>query len=162
MVNSITERNNQMTRIGEKVILWKEQYSGKAYTDQLGITHDGYIVPEEYIVTIVEEKPVRAMWGQETYMGYRALTDDGKEFTLNWSSFPDDSMTPTYYWNGTYNNSEEPWMPVDALQASNSHIPHVDEHGNKKIPVGAKQCEKHNEVYLDQCWKCQYLDAKGK
>ena len=55
--------------------------------------------PDRFVlVTILEEKNVPGMWGRGTYKGYRASGDDGRVYLLNWSSFPDDSMTPTWMW----------------------------------------------------------------
>jgi hypothetical protein len=145
------------SRVGEKLVLWKENFSSSAYKDQMGIFHNGYIIEKEYQITIVEERIVKGVWGGGEYYGYRALTDDGLEFTLNWSNFPDDSMSPEHYWDATYTDSKEPWKPVDAIKASNSPFGVcVDEKGMRKIPTGASVCEKHNEIYSGDCWKCKY------
>lgn len=142
--------------IGQKFVLWREDFSREAYIDQMGIAHSGYIVTEEFEVIITEVRPVKNMWGDGMSTGWKGETKDGKVFTCNWHSFPDDSMTPTYYWDCIKDESGL-WRPVDAEQAVNDHYVHVDPEGNQKLPVGSTVCEKHKVVYLDQCWKCQYL-----
>lgn len=146
-----------MSIIGTKIVLWKEEFSLSAYVDQMGVAQKGYIVTEEYPVTIIETKKVKGMWGNSEYDGWKAITEDGRVFTCNWDSFPDDSMTPTYYWDVVKENNGELWQPVDAIQ-SVRYFPCVDVNGNRKMPVNSKTCEKHNEVYLlsENCWKCQH------
>jgi hypothetical protein len=139
--------------IGKSFVLWKEEFSLTAYTDQLGIAHHGYVVMEEFEVTITEERDVKGMWGAEIFKGWKGIDKNGKIFTCNWYSFPDDSMTPTYYWD-VINDGSGPWVPVDAIQAS-AHCAYVDKNGNKKIPIGSSICENHKTIYMDKCWKCE-------
>ena len=53
-----------MPSLGTKIVLWKEEYSPKAYVDQMGVSQPGYIVYDEFLVTIVEVKQVRGCWGK--------------------------------------------------------------------------------------------------
>jgi hypothetical protein len=53
---------------------------------------------EIVIVTIQEEKEVPYTWGKGTGKGFRATDDQGREYQCNWTSFPDDSMTPYCHW----------------------------------------------------------------
>ena len=95
------------------------------------------------------------MFGTEMYQGLRASTEDGKIFTRNWNSFPDDSMTPTHYWDALEDENGV-WMPVDAIQALNTGYVYVDKTGNQEIPIGVSVCDKHKyTVFYDTtCWKC--------
>ena len=144
-----------MTKAGDKFILWREKYSLNAYRDQFDKSHKGYIVLEEFIVTVIETKNVKGMWRSDTYQGLKATTEDGKPFTCNWNSFPDDSMTPTYYWD-VLEDENDIWQPVDAIQALNHGYIHVDKTGNQKIPFGVSVCNKHKVFYDITCWKCHY------
>jgi len=148
--------------IGTQFVLWKEEYSNAAYKDQLGKDHDGYIVLEEFVVTVTEVKTVPGTWSREPYEGWKAVTEDGKEFTCNFTSFPDDSMTPTYFWDTVVD--EDVWQPVNAEQAFEFYI-HVDKEGNRKIPIGHSVCAKHNIAFTKTCWRCDWdqhkLDRKA-
>jgi hypothetical protein len=147
--------------IGETFVLWKEEFSNKAYRDQMGIWQSGYVVRKEYVVTIIETKKVRGMWGSDEYDGWKAISEEGFVFTCNWDVFPDDSPTPSYYWDGVDDGIGGYWRPVDAIQASQM-FPHVDALGNKVIPAGAKICEKHGVLFLDECcWHCEYENIKA-
>jgi len=141
--------------IGKKFILWREEYSLNAYKDQFDKSHKGYIVLDEFVVTVIETKDVRGMFGTEMYQGLKASTEDGKNFTRNWHSFPDDAMTPNYYWN-VIEDENGIWQPVDAIQALNTGYIHVDKKGDQKIPFGVFVCDKHNVFYDTTCWKCDY------
>jgi hypothetical protein len=143
--------------IGDKVILWKEEFSQRAYKDQFNKYHEGYIILDEFIAIISEIKKVKGMFGNGEHEGWKAITNNGEEFTCNWNIFPDDSMTPTYYWDIVKDNTGL-WRPTDAIQASNTGYIFVDIDGNKKIPMGAKICNKHeyDVTYLDECWRCRF------
>jgi len=121
----------------------------------MGVWQPGYLVESEFQVTVTEEKEVPAMWGQDTYTGIKAVTADGKEFTRNWNYFPDDSMTPCYYWDALEDELGV-WQPEDAVQAYNMGFVHVDNYGNRKIPAGFEICRKHDKVVEDGvgCWNC--------
>jgi hypothetical protein len=87
-----------MNNLGRKLTLLRTKFSHKAYRDQLGIFQTGYIVLESYNVKIIEIKAVPGLWDtKHQYEGWKAVTDNGKEFTCNWNTFPDDSITPTFY-----------------------------------------------------------------
>jgi len=141
--------------IGKKYILWREEYSLGAYKDQFDIAHHGYVVLDEFFVEVIETKDVKGMWGSDVYQGLKTITENGKIFTLNWNSFPDDSMTPTYYWD-TIEDENGIWQPVNAIQALNHGLVHVDKSGNRKIPEGVSFCDKHKIFYDTACWRCDY------
>jgi hypothetical protein len=84
--------------IGKKFVLWRTEFRGNGYKDQLGISHKAYVVLEQIPVTITEVKKVPDMWSDKQYEGWKAVSETGEEFTCNWNSFPSDSMTPTYFW----------------------------------------------------------------
>ena len=150
-----------MSRIGKKYILWRVEYRLDAYRDHLERAHEGFVVLEEIPVTVIELKEVRGMWSNDTYTGYKAVSEDGEEFTCNWGSFPDDSMTPTFYWDGR-KDYRGTWVPEDAFQRVNMKIfPCVTETGERAIPTGALYCEKHDHYYLEECIGCR-LDATIK
>lgn len=121
-----------MRNILRKVVLWDTRYEENAYKDQFGFSHPGYIVDNEFIVTIVDEQYVGGMFGDGIYEGWKAVTNDGMVFTCNWNIFPNDSATPTYYWDAR-RDGEHIWKPVDAHQAS-KFMPHFDKDGNLKVP----------------------------
>jgi hypothetical protein len=113
-----------VSEIGRKYILWRAEYSSAAYIDQMSIKHDGYIVLEEIPVTVVGVRPVNAMWGKETYYGWKALAENGEEFFCNWNVFPNDSMFPTFYWDAR-RDVRGLWQPIDAYQVIKGSIPYV-------------------------------------
>ena len=120
-----------MSNLGRKLTLLRTKFSMSAYQDQMGIRHSGYIVLEAYPVEIIETRQVKGMWGGGEYEGWKAITEDGKVFTCNWESFPDDSITPAFYWNGIKDENGL-WQPEDAEQAlAYGAAPYVDEFGNK-------------------------------
>jgi len=141
------------TMIGTKIALWQENFSSNAYSDQLGVSHSGYVVTKEFVVTITEEQETKGMWSNGIYRGWKAVDENGKIFTCNWNRFPDDSMTPTFYWD-TMEDEDGVWQPVDGVQAYSYGI-HVDENGNRKKPAGSKLCDLHNVLYIEECWKCE-------
>ena len=134
--------------IGDKYVLWEIEYKSKAYQDQFKRFHPGYVIKNEYEVTVVEERQVKGMWGGEEFSGVKAVTSNGKEFTRNWNSFPDDSMTPTLYWDSL--------DICDAIQLINLYNACVDENGNPKYPKESHFCPEHNNWYLrKECWICE-------
>lgn len=151
-----------MDIIGRKFVLWHTKMDLKAYKDQMGIYHSGYIVLEEFIVTIVETKKVPNMWGGGFSDGWRALTEMGREFTCNWHSYPDDSITPTYYWDVVKEDDGSLWTPEDAKQAYGHGYPYVRPDGSRAIPEGMQVCSEHDIAYFDECWKCAFNKLKGE
>jgi len=154
-----------ISRLGWKFVLWKSYYQQDAYKDQLGITHDGYVVTDEIVVTVIEERhDVPSMWGPEANNdGWIARADEGgREYYCNWEIYPDDSMTPAYFWDTKVEGAEF-WQPEDAVQAYNSkHIPHVRPDGSRAVPAGVEICPKHDYAWYirkglvsgEQCFKC--------
>lgn len=144
-----------MSKVGREYVLWHCEYRSSAYIDQMGRGHDGYVVLEQIPVTVNEVKQVPNTWGKGTSPGWKALAKDGREFTCNWEHFPDDSSTPSYFWDG-YRHGNELWQPVDAVQAYGFGLAHVTPEGERAIPEGATICEKHNTAFLlgDYCFRC--------
>src|SRR3954463_2736560 len=106
----------RVSRIGWKFVLWKTYYSSEAYRDQLGIAHSGYEVTDEIPVVVIEERfDVPSMFGPEkNNHGWKAKAENGgRLFYCNWTSYPDDSLTPTYYWEVKVEGAEF-WQPEDA------------------------------------------------
>jgi hypothetical protein len=147
--------------IGRKFVLWRTKYSNEAYTDQAGLKHNGYIVYEQIPVTVIETRKVQGMFGTGIHDGWKAVSDTGEEFTNNWHSYPDDSMTPTYYWDAR-EDKRGTWQPVDACQAFNFGFAHVHEDGTRCYPIGATVCLKHKRAHLDEknCFECEYEARK--
>lgn len=150
-----------MSNLNREILLWRTTFSLYAYKDQLDISHEGYIVEEEIRVKIVELKQVPNMWGPGTNEGWRAVDKDGKSYFCNWHSYPDEAMTPTYYWTM---EDEYPNL-VDAEQAIGMRI-YVNKDGSKAIPKDFKYCDLHNiwydSVRNGKCWKCEYFELKNK
>lgn len=124
---------------------------------------DGYIVRHELIVKVVEVRVnVPGIYASDrANVGLRAVTAnyDTLEFTQNWNIFPDDSMSPTYYWDITKYLGVL-WQPEDAERAYNSRISHVRLDGTRAIPKGVAICPKHDYAYYPQadgygCMHCR-------
>jgi len=147
--------------IGEKYILWRTEFSLDAYKDQFNKSHNGYVVLGEFVTKVIEVKEVKGMWGSDIFQGVKTSTEDGKIFTRNWNYFPDDSMTPTYYWDAIKDKNGV-WQPVDAIQALNHGLIHVDKNENRKVPIGVSLCDRHNIFYDTACWRCDYEKSKGE
>lgn len=77
---------------GDKIVLHKNLNPGSK-TD----TPDTFA-----IVTITEIRDdVPGMFQpKEKHRGFKGTDEQGREFSCNWSSFPDDCMTPCWGWNG--------------------------------------------------------------
>jgi hypothetical protein len=149
--------------LNRKLVLWYAHYDSAAYTDQMGVPRQGYVVTHEAPVTIVEVRQVPGMWGsKEKYEGWRAQDAEGKNYYCNWHSFPDDSMTPAYYWD-TPDWGDDMMRWIDAEQAYSMHVaPHVRPNHTKAVPVGAVVCEKHDTARLPplKCWRCEIEDLR--
>lgn len=130
---------------------------------------DGYIVRHEVVVKVVEVRVnVPGMYGTDRgNLGLRAVTTryDALEFTQNWTIFPDDSMSPTYYWD-TCEYMGKLWQPEDAERAYNSRIPHVRVDGIRAVPNSDIHiCPKHDYAYYPQadgygCMRCRIEQVK--
>lgn len=146
-------------KIGDMVILWEEEYSLTAYKDQMGRFHAAYIVLSEHAVTITDTRKVPGMFSRDMFDGFKGVDKNGKEFFCNWESFPDDTMTPTYYWRDTEKHF------VDAEQAYNFGFIYVNKNGKRVIPQGYSKCKNHDQIFkinsggIDACFKC-YLESR--
>lgn len=157
-------------KIGAQYILIETDYSAEAYRDQFDLPQEGYVVKREIRVTVTEVRTdVPGLWGREkNYHGWKAMDAHGKVYTCNWKSFPDDSMTPTYYWDvmkDFVDGETYYWRPEDALQAVNS-FPHVWPDGRPYIPFGMKKCPTHKYYYDPDeefgCWRCHLESIRVK
>ena len=153
---------NENGNLGRKLILWQTEFSRSAYTDQFGASHEGYKVLGEFAIEIVETRKVKNCWADGFSEGWRAVTPDGIEFTCNWEVFPDDSITPTFYWQRPDQSYMFVFDHVDAEQAVNSWLIFATPEGNKAIPTGFKKCNEHNIWYDKSCWKCDYFEMKKR
>ena len=146
------------TQIGQKVVLWRCEYTADAYADQFGIKHSAYVVLEEYEVEIIETKEVRGMFGSGKYEGWRAVhRETGKVFYCNWDSFPDDSSTPCWQWTGVPDGEGGYWFPVDALQHMGYTGGVVLRDGEQATPINSEKCELHNHWFRsdEECLLCK-------
>ncbi len=77
-------------KIGDKVVLHNVMSPSRSISSDK---------PDQFVcVTISEEKSVLGMWSNKTFTGYKAIGDDNRIYLLNWTSFPDDSITPNWLW----------------------------------------------------------------
>jgi hypothetical protein len=123
--------------------------------------------PDRFVlVTIIEERPVRGMFGPGNYFGYRAKGDDGRFYTCNWGSFPDDSTTPTWMWyrdmpaeeiNEAVKNEDACWYDVT------QGMPYI-----KTRPIWLERytpfityCPLHQRLYYDLCFWCEHDPLHG-
>ena len=161
--DKIIEKTGGM--IGRKFVLWREDYRRDTYKDQFGRSHRGYVILKEAIVTVIEEKQISYMWSRGNGIGLRAVTEDGVEYTRNWHSYPDDSMTPTYYWDVVEQETDVLWEPVDAYQAYNLKVSvYVKEDDTKAIPSGAQICDTHDRAFQEgnKCVNCYFESLRSK
>lgn len=130
------------SQIGRRLLLWRAEYRT-----------GGYVVLEQIPVTITEVRSVRGIWGGGEHEGWKAVARDGREFFCNWKSYPDDSLSPTYWWSHTDSLGNYVRL-TDACQAYGL-IPHSFPSGRKASPRGAKICKLHNRAMIDVgCWRC--------
>src|SRR5947209_5283654 len=136
---------SRRVEIGATFVLWRTEYRTSAYTDQFDRRHGGYVVVDEDTVTVTEVLEVPGMWEpREKYYGLRASGESGRKYSLNAHRYPDDSPTPTYYWDPVEGGDGVVFRPVDAVQAYNLRADvHVDEEGKGIQPAGTEKCEKH-------------------
>lgn len=144
--------------IGRKLVLWRREYKRDAYEDQFGLLHEGWIVLEQIPITITEVRnDVPAMFGETFHQGLKAISKNGEVFTCNWDVYPDDTMTPTFYWD-CRKDERGLWTPEDGVQAYNfKWVISITPDGKKAVPLGAKVCKKHDYAYLKEfgCYLCK-------
>ena len=96
------------------------------------------------------------MFGISRFTGWKAISKNGEEFTCNWKNFPNDSMTPTFYWDVRH-DKKSIWRPIDGCQAYNLNFTvYILPNGTKATPIETQLCEKHNYAYTNTecCFKC--------
>lgn len=163
--------------VGVAFLLWRREWRSIATTSSRVGTADGWVILEEIPVTVVEQRnDVPGMFGRDAeYMGLKARAEDGREFTRNWESYPDDAKTgATHRW---YHVNPEEGAPfadiVDAILASSIFSRAVggqcyDEQGEFKVPSGAEICPLHGDTFLagQQCSSCHFdellIGSKGE
>lgn len=105
-------------------------------------------------VTVSEIRTdVPGMWGAGVHNGYKATDKKGNVYSLNWSSFPDDSMTPHWMWF----DSVTAWFDPTAAYYTTPYPSALVNKLIAKYPKSLGYCKKHNELYRaqDGCWKCK-------
>jgi len=106
---------------------------------------------EFVLIEIVETRQVPAVWEPDkTYEGWKALGEDGVHYYCNWSSFPDDSMTPSWSWNDEHENI---WY--DVAQGIYAPIPFRPDFVDRYHAV-IHYCERHKRLdYYNksEAWK---------
>jgi hypothetical protein len=114
-------------------------------------------------VTISEiRQDVPGMFGNGTHTGYKATDKKGNVYSLNWNSFPDDSMTPNWMWF----DSVKAWFDPTVAYYTTTYPSSLVYKLVSKYPKSLGYCEGHNELYhaKDGCWKCNfgYKEPKPK
>lgn len=113
--------------IGKRFELWQSSYKSKAYTDQMGVAHDAYVVQRKAIVTVTDTRDVQGSWSGKTYEdGYLIAKDEaGVEYT---QAFNETSMHGRFAWSDSVNNS---WhlAVADGIAA-----PYINIDGTKAVP----------------------------
>lgn len=150
--------------VGTTFLLWCREWRSVATMSSRVGTSDGWVVLEEVLVTVTEQRnDVPGMFGDGTFMGLKAVAEDGREFTRNWESFPDDAKTgATLTWYHINAPDDAPFMDfVDAIQASSVFYraiggQYYDEAGEFKVPTGAEVCKLHGDTHLpgQTCSSC--------
>lgn len=118
--------------------------------------------PDRFVlVEVIESRDVPGMFGKDTYKGYRARGEDGRFYLCNWTSFPDDSATPTWMWFREMPESEM----HDAIKQDDAAWYDVTQ-GLPFItfkPVWLDRyseyvhwCPKHARLNYGECFNCKY------
>lgn len=148
------------TKVGSQVVLWKFKYSSEAYTDQFGRRHHGCVVYEEIVTTIVEQRTVPGERGiSEFTQGFRALTQDGREFRQDWERGGDGD-----YWYPTTDLDGYKYSDVCRVMAP--HRIFATPEGQPARPVSAEVCDIHGSAFMpgeqytaNGCHEC-YMNFK--
>lgn len=162
--------------VGTIFLLWRREWRNIATMSSRVDTSDGWVVLEEVLVTVIEQRnDVPGMFGGGTYMGLKAVAEDGREFTRNWESYPDDVRTgATLRWHHINAPGDDPFMGfVDAIEATSVFHraiggQYYDEAGKFKVPTGAEVCKLHGDTHLpgQQCDSCRLdellIGSKGE
>lgn len=152
--------------VGTRFLLWRREWRQIATTSSRVGTDSGWIVLEEVPIIVIEQRnDVPGMFGNGTFLGLKARADDGREFTRNWDSYPDDAMTgATSRWYHINRDDGAPFEDfVDAIQASSIFYraiggQYYDEQGEFKVPTGAEICMLHGDTFLvgATCSECSF------
>lgn len=165
-----TTKQAAPSKVGTRFLLWRREWRHVATTSSRVGNGDGWVVLEEIPVTVIDQRTdVPGMFGRDKkYLGLKARADDGREFTRNWDSYPDDAMTgATLSWYHINAKEEAPGHGyVDAIQASSIFYraiggQYYDEEGNFKVPTGAQVCPRHGDTFLpgDTCDSCDFDES---
>lgn len=152
--------------IGTEFMLWTREWRQVATTASRVDTASGWVVLEEIPVSVIEQRnDVPGMFGNGVFMGLKAQSQDGREFTRNWTTYPDDAMTgATLHWYHVNASDDMPHQDVvDAIQASSVFYraiggQYYDEAGEFKVPTGADICLLHGDTFLtgQLCSSCHF------
>lgn len=154
-------------KIGDKLVLVHWKFSPTAYTDQMGIAQPGIIAEKVYDVEVVATQKSKGNYGGKMHDGYKAVTTDGREFTCQWESFDDASMSAYSNWNepAAANGRINEWLLHEATNLmESSYRPLVAKDGKPFTHPRILRCEKHRTChYTDEmCFMCEHVDHKGK
>jgi hypothetical protein len=153
--------------VGVKFVLWGRKYQQFA-TAQVRIDgSSGYVLIDEVGVVVTEQRnDVPGMFGDGKFIGLKAISEDGRVFSRNWESYPDDAKTgATSHWYLEEKPEEAPRAYlgyVDAVQASSVFYRSIggqtyDSGGLYAIPTGSKVCPRHGDTFLkeQECESCR-------
>ncbi len=131
------------SKVGSRVVLWKYDYSDEAYIDHFGRKHDGWVVFEEIVVTIEEERTVPGERGISEYtQGYRAVAEDGREFTHDWEHGGDGD-----HWRISSGDDDYTYADVCRIYRPKHRIFATPE-GQPAKPANALVCEEHGSAFM--------------
>lgn len=155
--------------VGTTIVLWYLEYRTKdAYRDQIGRAHGGYLTYEEIPVRIIEVRTdVPGMFFAGKHEGYRAIAEDGRTFSLNWTSYPDDVLSTPTRWNPEFPFENTLKEFVDAAFFYNhcrQGYPCVTKEGTRAIPKSGtvEICRQHDFAHRvdEECWECHLASIR--
>lgn len=120
--------------------------------------------PDVFIsVKIIETKEVPNFSGRGKDLGWRAVGEDGRYYTSNWTSFPDDSASPRWMWHldepfvpSRDKDNVEDWIWYDVTQGM-PFIPFKPGWVDRYSFLG--YCSKHQGLFYaeDKCFYCEHV-----
>jgi len=160
-------KSEPRNQIGDRYVLFLVHWSRTATRDGAGRPHDGWVVSEEIPVTVTEQRQVSGMFGNGEYTGIKATSEDGREFTRFWNSYPDDAYVGVgMVWDAYADGRGRVQEVHDACLAHYWRRvagPQCDAEGKLKIPTGTVQCNRHDDIYLPEmgCMHCRLDELVG-
>jgi hypothetical protein len=162
---------------GDEILLFKKERQEKAYQDQYHVYHPAHVVLEEVLVTVTETKEVGGDYNpSEKHTGFKAVSEDGREFYQNWESFPMTSHNPYAGWYSKegenyheYVNSREEVSKFflehhSKLFSKNKetipdevHMPLITKDG-EFVPARFEYCTEHLKPFPkgEDCYRCNH------